>query len=280
MKILLVINEQKDSKLTLTNRVVSVIGDRAEMYVVKGDSSLGVPPGVVPIDEHSFSDMDVVLVLGGDGTLLSVAKKASECDIPVIGINLGRLGFLTEIEQENLEEGLGKLLAGDYEIENRMMLMAEIGGEVATALNDVVITRKNSMLKILELDVYIDDEYVDNFKADGVIIATPTGSTAYSLSAGGPIVDPSLDSMIITPVCPHKMYARTIIVPPEKTVWVKCKATVDNDAVVATDSEILGQLSGNEMVSVKIAPKKFRLIRFRGYNFYSALHNKLVKKED
>lgn len=134
-------------------------------------------------------------------------------------------------------------------------------------------------MKILELDVYIDNEYVDNFKADGVIIATPTGSTAYSLSAGGPIVDPSLNSMIITPICPHKMYARTIIVPPEKTVSVKCRAIVDNDAVVATDSEILGKLSSNEIVSVKIAPKKFRLIRFRGYNFYSALHNKLVKKK-
>lgn len=142
LKILLVINEQKDPEFTLTNRVVTFIGDRAEMFVLMGER-FGVPMGVTPIDENAFSDMDVILVLGGDGTLLSVAKKASECEIPVIGINLGRLGFLTEIEQDNLEEGLEKILAGDYEIENRMMLRAEIsGGAVATALNDIVIARK------------------------------------------------------------------------------------------------------------------------------------------
>ena len=220
------------------------------------------------------------MVLGGDGTLLSVAKEASNLNLPVIGINLGRLGFLAEIEREEIEEGLNKLFAGDYEIEERMMLHAVLlDGKETTALNDIVVTRASSTLKILDLDIFIDDEYVDDFKADGIIVATPTGSTAYSLSAGGPIVDPSLNSMIVTPVCPHKMYSRTIIVPPEKTVTVKCKAAIDNEAVVAADSEILGKLSGNETVVIQIAQKNFKLIRFKGYKFFSVLHNKLVKKE-
>ena len=187
---------------------------------------------------------------------------------------------MAEIEQNEIKEGLDKFFSGDYFIEDRMMLHAELtDGSKTTALNDIVVTRANSTLKILDLDIFIDDEYVDDFKADGIIVATPTGSTAYSLSAGGPIVDPSLNSMIVTPICPHKMYSRTIIVPPEKAVTIKCRTSLDNEAVVAADSEILGKFSGNETVVIKIARKKFKLIRLNGYKFFSVLHNKLVKKE-
>ncbi len=279
MNILLVINEQKDPGYVLANQVSELIGTRANLFIDGKHRSASVK-NAKKISENEYAGMDVILVLGGDGTLLSVAKEASNLNLPVIGINLGRLGFLAEIEREEIEEGLNKLFAGDYEIEERMMLHAVLlDGKETTALNDIVVTRASSTLKILDLDIFIDDEYVDDFKADGIIVATPTGSTAYSLSAGGPIVDPSLNSMIVTPVCPHKMYSRTIIVPPEKTVTVKCKAAIDNEAVVAADSEILGKLSGNETVVIQIAQKNFKLIRFKGYKFFSVLHNKLVKKE-
>lgn len=273
------INEQKDPGYVLANQVSELIGTRANLFIDGKHRSASVK-NAKKISENEYAGMDVILVLGGDGTLLSVAKEASNLNLPVIGINLGRLGFLAEIEREEIEEGLNKLFAGDYEIEERMMLHAVLlDGKETTALNDIVVTRASSTLKILDLDIFIDDEYVDDFKADGIIVATPTGSTAYSLSAGGPIVDPSLNSMIVTPVCPHKMYSRTIIVPPEKTVTVKCKAAIDNEAVVAADSEILGKLSGNETVVIQIAQKNFKLIRFKGYKFFSVLHNKLVKKE-
>ncbi len=279
MNILLVINEQKDPEYVLANRVAEIIGSRASLFIDGKNRSASVT-GAKRISENEYQNMDVMLVLGGDGTLLSVAKKASKRNIPVVGINLGRLGFLAEIEKDELEDGLSKLLERDYVIEERMMLSAKLSdGSETTALNDIVVTRANSTLKILDLDIFIDDEYVDDFKADGIIIATPTGSTAYSLSAGGPIVDPALNSMIVTPICPHKMYSRTIIVPPEKTITVKCRTAIDNEAVVAADSELLGKLSGNETVVVKIAQKKFKLIRFKGYKFFSVLHNKLVKKE-
>lgn len=279
MNILLVVNEQKDPGYVLANQVSELIGTRAKLFIDGKHRGASVK-NAKKISENEYTGMDVILVLGGDGTLLSVAKEASNLNLPVIGINLGRLGFLAEIEREEIEEGLNKLFAGDYEIEERMMLHAVLlDGKETTALNDIVVTRASSTLKILDLDIFIDDEYVDDFKADGIIIATPTGSTAYSLSAGGPIVDPSLNSMIVTPVCPHKMYSRTIIVPPEKTVTVKCKAAIDNEAVVAADSEILGKLSGNETVVIQIAQKNFKLIRFKGYKFFSVLHNKLVKKE-
>jgi len=279
LNILLVVNEQKDPGYVLANQVSELIGTRANLFIDGKHRGASVK-NAKKISENEYAGMDVILVLGGDGTLLSVAKEASNLNLPVIGINLGRLGFLAEIEREEIEEGLNKLFAGDYEIEERMMLHAVLlDGKETTALNDIVVTRASSTLKILDLDIFIDDEYVDDFKADGIIVATPTGSTAYSLSAGGPIVDPSLNSMIVTPVCPHKMYSRTIIVPPEKTVTVKCKAAIDNEAVVAADSEILGKLSGNETVVIQIAQKNFKLIRFKGYKFFSVLHNKLVKKE-
>lgn len=279
MNILLVVNEQKDPGFALANRVAEIIGGRAALFVPENQGKSHIKKTQI-LNQNLYAVLDLILVLGGDGTLLSVARTASELGIPVIGINLGRLGFLAEIELNEIEEGMSRLFAGDYMLEDRMMLQAETAdGRKTTALNDIVVTRANSTLKILDMDVFIDDEYVDDFKADGIIIATPTGSTAYSLSAGGPIVDPALDSMIITPVCPHKMYSRTIIVPPEKTVTVKCGTSAENEAVVAADSEIFGRLSSNETVVIKIAPKRFQLIRFKEYRFFGVLHNKLVKKE-
>lgn len=283
MNILLVINEQKDPEYILANHVSDLINNRAKLFVdekYRIADLRNVKKLDKNLDKNQYSEIDIILVMGGDGTLLSVAGIAAELGIPVVGINLGRLGFLTEIEVDKLEDGLDRLLAGDYVTEERMMLCAELlNGKKTVALNDVVVTRANSTLKILDMDIFIDREYVDDFKADGIIIATPTGSTAYSLSAGGPIVDPSLNSMIVTPICPHKMYSRTIIVPPDKIVTVKCRAAADNDAIVAADSEILGKLSEDESVVVRIAQKKLKLIRFTGYKFFSVLHNKLVKKE-
>lgn len=280
MNILLVVNDQKDPNYILASRVVDFIGNRATVYMESKFQASNIP-GVTYLNEKDlYCRADVVLVLGGDGTILSVAAEVSTRSIPIIGINLGRLGFLSSIEPNELEEGLNKLFAGDYTIEERMMLEAKLArGEEAIALNDIVITRANAYLKIVDLDVYIDDAYVDDFKADGIIISTPTGSTAYSLSAGGPIVDPSVESMIITPICPHKMYCRTIIAPPDKTITVKCKVASGDDAVVAADSAILGKLSPDDSVTVKAAPVKLQLIRLSGDQFFGALRKKLMKKE-
>lgn len=280
MKIVLTVNKQKDAEFFLANKIVSLIGSRAEVYVDDAFSDESLKNVKFAPSETLYDGADFILVLGGDGTILSVARVAAEKDIPVVGINLGRLGFLAEIEQETLEDGLNRLFSGEFVLEERMMIEADLGnGTTSKALNDIVITRANVSLRILELDVSIDEEYLDDFKADGIIIATPTGSTAYSLSAGGPIVDPALPSMTITPICPHKMYSRTIIIPPSKTVTVTCKSSKENEAVVAADSEILGTLSENESVTIKLSPHKLKLIRLNGDCFYGALRRKLMKKE-
>lgn len=279
MKILLITNEHKDKDFLLANKIVELIGNRAQVFAEEKIKNNKLS-NVSYISENQYGEMDIFLVLGGDGTFLSISGIASELDIPVVGVNLGRLGFLSEIEKENLAEDIDKLLAEDFKIQERMMLSAEFDGKKATALNDIVVARENSLLKILEFDVYIDDEFVDNFKADGVIISTPTGSTAYSLSAGGPIVDPSMEIMIITPICPHKMYSRTIIVSKDKKVTVKNCSSDDASAIVAADSQIIGEISNGESVVIETSDNNFKLIKLHGFKFFSVLHNKLIKKEN
>lgn len=279
MNILLIVNQQKDKKFELANSIVEIIDGRADVYVREEEEN-ALLKNVNYISSEEYKKMDIFLVLGGDGTLLAISKIAAELRIPVVGVNLGRLGFLSEIEKENIKSDIEKILSKDFKVQERMMLKTGINGEnKGLALNDIVFARGNSSLKILEFDVYIDDEFVDNFKADGLIVSTPTGSTAYSLSAGGPIVDPSMDVIVITPICPHKMYSRTIVVSSDKTVTVK-NCSDDAQTIIAADSEILGEISKNDSVVIKAADEKFKLIRLHGFKFFSVLHNKLVKKEN
>ena len=280
MKILLIVNEQKDKDFVLTKKIIDIIDNRAEVYIEDKHTNITLA-GIAHINSSEYHCMDIFLVLGGDGTFLSIADVASECGIPVVGVNLGRLGFLAEIETNSLCEDIDKLLACDYTTQERMMLSAKINGkENVYALNDIVIARGNSLLKILEFDVYIDDEFVDHFKADGIIVATPTGSTAYSLSAGGPIVDPSMDIIIITPVCPHKMYSRTIIVSKDKKVTVKNCSSDDTATIMAADSRIVCEIPRGEQVTIGASVNSFKLVNLHGFKFFSVLHNKLLKKEN
>jgi len=280
LNILLIVNQQKDKNFELANDIIKIIDGRANIYVPENASN-DILKGVYYIKECDYKKMDIFLVLGGDGTLLSISKLAAELDIPVIGVNLGRLGFLSEIEKENIKSDIEKLISGDFQIQERMMLEASLNNKKkVNALNDIIFARANSMLKILDFDVYLDDELVDNFKADGVIISTPTGSTAYSLSAGGPIVDPSMNVIIITPICPHKMYSRTIIVSGDKKVQIKNCSSDETQTIIAADSEIIGEISKSDSVVIKAAENKFKLIRLHGFKFFSVLHNKLVKKEN
>ena len=280
MNILLIVNEQKDKGFALAKEIVSLVGTRADLYAEKIIEKSNLS-GVTYISNDEYAKMDIFLVLGGDGTLLSISKIAADLNIPVVGVNLGRLGFLSEIEKNNLKDDIEKILSGKFEIQERMMISANVNENIKTnALNDIIITRENSLPKILEFDVYLDDEFIDRFMADGIIISTPTGSTAYSLSAGGPIVDPSMNIMIITPICPHKMYSRTIIVSSDKKITVRNRSTDNSKAIVAADSQMIGKISNGEAVTISGAKKTFKLIKLHGFKFFSALHEKLVKKEN
>jgi NAD+ kinase len=224
------------------------------------------------------SRVEGIIVLGGDGTLLSVVRLMGENQVPILGVNLGGLGFLTEITLDNLYKVLEGLIQGDYKCHRRMTLHIDVvreGEMVAnfTVLNDAVIN-KGTLARIIDLETTINDEYLTTFKADGVIISTPTGSTAYSLSAGGPIVYPSLQTIVITPICPHTLTNRPIIIPDDAII----KATLNsrNEEVILTlDGQVGFSLNFGDTVEVRKGGNAILLIESPYKSYFEVLRTKL-----
>jgi len=227
-----------------------------------------------------FSQVDLALLLGGDGTLLAVSKYLSAYDVPMLAINMGRLGFLSEVEKEEIEEALNAVLAGEYNIEERMMIQGSVYRnqrklESFSALNDLVV--KNGIyLRTIMLDLFINADKVYSTRTDGIIISTPTGSTAYSLSAGGPIILPQFSSILITPVCPHTVFSRSIVVPPDSTIRIVYRSEKGNAALTA-DGQTSTFLEENDEIYITAYEKKTKLIRLDKYNFFERVRNKLNK---
>lgn len=225
--------------------------------------------------------VDMVLVLGGDGTLLGMADRIGEAGsgIPILGVNFGNLGFLTEVTLPELYNSLEAALAGSAFIEERMMLRATIvrNGTVHTqaiAANDAVVT-KTARSRMIDLSVYVADEFVTRVRADGLIIATPTGSTAYNLSAGGPIVQPSVDAMLITPIAPHTLANRPIVIPGASTVRVVPNMDERDEVVLTLDGQSSYRIDAGDDVSVERAPRPLRLIRPTTRSYFEVLRTKL-----
>jgi len=222
--------------------------------------------------------VDLIIVLGGDGTLLSVARLIGSRCVPILGVNLGSLGFLTEITEEELFPTLERVIAGDFELEERMMLSASIErhGERITrysALNDVVIN-KGAIARIIDLETTIDNEYLTLYRVDGLIISTPTGSTGYSLAAAGPIVHPSLHAMIITPICPFTLNNRPILIPDRSKVRVILK-TENADHLLTLDGQVAFALKAGDIVEIEKSKNCINLIKSPYRNYYEVLRTKL-----
>lgn len=224
------------------------------------------------------SKIELIIVLGGDGTLLSVARVVAGKKIPILGVNLGSLGFLTEVTLQELYPTLELILSGEYQTDERSMLQAQIkrGGKVVTtssALNDVVIN-KNALAKMIELETCVNGSYVTTFRGDGLIISTPTGSTAYSLAAGGPIVHPIVDSLIINPLCPHTLTNRPIVLPGNSVIEVTLLSEKE-EVLVASDGQEGYTLLYKDVVEVKKAKETISLIRSPKKDYYQILREKL-----
>jgi len=223
--------------------------------------------------------MDMLVILGGDGTLLHVAAQAAEFDIPVVGINLGHLGFLTEVAAEEMEQALETILAGEIHIERRMMLKASVIRKDGTttepmfALNEVVVV-KGSVERVLRLRCWADEEYIATYKADGLIISTPTGSTAYNLSAGGPIIQAELDSLLVTPICPFMLESRPVLLSPRVRLSTQL-ADVANDVKVMVDGKPGWTLEKTDGLRVEAADKPLLLISSPHKGYFTILRNKL-----
>lgn len=219
------------------------------------------------------------LSFGGDGTLLSAAKRLAPQGVPLLGVNLGRLGFLTELEPNDLEEGLKAALAGRLVVDDRMMLEGVAWRRGAMngrylAVNELVVA-KGPFARMVRLQLALDGGDRELYTADGLLVATPTGSTAYSLSAGGPVVAPSVEAMLITPICAHTLSARSLVLPPETEAEIRVVGDVE--AYLTVDGQVGGTLDVGDALAVRRAPFKLRLLRRRQYRFWSVLRSKLAQ---
>ena len=224
-------------------------------------------------------DIDLAIVVGGDGTMLHVARSLARFGVPLIGVNLGHLGFLTDIPTERMYEELTHILDGDFETEERILLEAEVvrDGKVLhadNAFNDVVIN-KGQLARLIEFETWLDDEFVNSTRADGIIIATPTGSTAYALSAGGPILQPTLPAIILVPICPHTLSDRPLAVSSDSHVEIVMTSTARQSAHVTLDGQTNFTVQDNDRVRVRRAERPVTLIHPSRRNHYDVLRAKL-----
>ncbi|MHB1085672.1 MAG: NAD kinase [Thiobacillus sp.] len=223
------------------------------------------------------TDCDAVVVLGGDGTMLSIARELAPFGVPLIGINQGRLGFLTDITVEGMFGGVAEILSGQYVAEERILLNGQVrrGGERvfdATAFNDVVVGKGGSG-RLIELEIAINSEFVYSQRADGLVVTTPTGTTAYSLSAGGPIVHPTLEAVALVPICPHTLSARPIVVSSHSRI--ELTLTFADDARVHFDGQHYFDLTSGDHVWITRASRAITLLHPHSYSYYDTLRQKL-----
>jgi NAD+ kinase len=221
---------------------------------------------------------EIIIVLGGDGTMLSTCRLVADKGVPVLGINIGGLGFITEVQLDELYETMEKVLSGECPIEERLMLTAQVRrlGELIAeyiVLNEVVIN-KAALARIIDLETYVNQNYVTTFKADGLIISTPTGSTAYSLSAGGPILYPTLDNIIITPICPHTLTNRAMVLPGDSIIKVILRSPTER-VYLTMDGQVGFSVMQNDVIEVSKAPFKTRLLIPCDRDYFHILRTKL-----
>ena len=282
-KVAILPNVDKDKGLETTKRLVNYLLEKGCEPQLSGRvAELAELPQYAKEEADLYHHSDLLISLGGDGTLLGIGRKTARFETPILGINLGTLGFLTAEEKTHAEVAIDKVLSGDYKLEKRMMLECSLakgderkGGIIA--LNDICITRGN-LYKILEFRVYVNDEYVDTLLADGVIICTPTGSTAYNLSAGGPVLKADAQIIAITPISPHTLTSRPIVISADDVVTVEVKPSrEDTPFMVSADGQDNYELTGRNVVQIRKADVCTTIIKTKPQSFYDVLRHKLSK---
>ena len=228
--------------------------------------------------EEVIEKSDALVVCGGDGSILSVARCAAVYGVPVLGVNFGQLGFLSEVEAGELSEAIERLLSGDYAIDRRLMIRAQWNDQEVTALNDIVVRRESS-LAVVRGDVHVDGLMLDHYVADGILVSTPTGASAYALACGGPIVHPQLKCLSVMAICPHSLRARPVMLGPDQVITVDI-AQRSLPAMICADGQDLISMATNEPVVISRAPFDAQLIRFSNRDFFSMVHAKLVDRTE
>lgn len=226
--------------------------------------------------EAVIEKSDALIVCGGDGSILSVARCAAVHGVPVLGANFGQLGFLSEVDAAGLEQAVPRLVSGEFSIEKRLMLRAQWRDQKITALNDIVVRRESS-LAVVRADVSVDGQLLDHYVADGILVSTPTGASAYALSCGGPIVHPQLECLSMTAICPHSLRARPVLLAPGQRIAVSV-ASRSLPAIICADGQEIIHMEAAEPVCIERAPLDAQLIRLGSRDFFSMVHAKLVDR--
>ena len=280
-KFCIVANNSKDTDLKMTMHIRDYLIAHGKSCIIaehKPEKAMNSGDG----REHmSFvpEDSECCIVLGGDGTMLEAARSIAYLDIPIIGVNLGTLGYLAEVEVSNVDEALERILAGEYEIEDRMMLYGSANGKNDYALNDIVIT-KYSAIAAISFDIFVNDLFLCNYHADGIIISTPTGSTGYSMSAGGPIVEPSANMILITPICPHTLNSRSMVLSADTRIRIAIcegKAGSKQRAKAFFDGSGTIELTTDDQIFIEKASKTTKIIKLNRVSFLQVLGSKFDK---
>ncbi len=253
-----------------------LLKNKIEVYMVPKAAECISNPSVNFVEpENALPDVDIVFIVGGDGTILRAAKFAVKYDKPIIGINAGRLGFLSDIESESLSE-IENLFKTGCPIEKRTVLEIDCGEKSALAINDVFVS-KSEPGKIAELFVECNGHEVCRYRADGIVLSTPDGSTAYSMSAGGPVLDTNLNAIIMTPVCPHSLISCSVVFSPEKIITVGSSLVYgEKELDVVVDGERVFELKKDEKLTVKCSEKSVKFINLSGRGFYEILNQKII----
>lgn len=276
----LITNEVKDPQGLYTERIIAYLEAHGGEVTCVHNTVRADISGVICAD-HIAENRECVLVLGGDGTLLRAARNMIDRDIPLLGINLGTLGYLAEVEIGAIESALDKLLADDFTREERMMLEGQVQKqgckEENFALNDIVITRCGS-LQILTFHIYVNGQFLNSFSADGMIVATPTGSTGYNMSAGGPVVEPAANLLLLTPICPHTLNTRSIVLAPEDEIRIEIPQGKDGrlQSVEANfdGSHKISLVTGDSIV-IRKAARTTGILKLNTESFLAVLHKKM-----
>ena len=279
-KVGIIPNIEKEKSKVAAEKIISFLQEKGFEALIEKEAVEALNIDIAGCDEKElYSESEFIVVLGGDGTMLNAGKIACEHNTPLIGINLGHLGFLTDTDTSGMESSLTKVIEGDYNLEKRMMIEAEVnsaseGTNSFYCLNEFALSRGN----MVEVGVYVNDEYIDDFFGDGVLVSTPTGSTAYNLSAGGPILKTDSNMLAITPICPHTLYARSIVVGADDVVKLVIDRYSKTDLSAVVDGMHVSAVNKDDTVIIKKSDKYVTIIKTNKMGFYDVLREKMFIK--
>ena len=272
-RFLIVTNDGKDTDYKVTNKIKQLLEDAGKTCVLcEKDAEKKIVKDAIP------EDIDCAIVIGGDGSLIEVARALPGHDIPILGVNMGTLGYLTEVEVSHIDEAIAKVIAEDFTTENRMMLEGVFdNGDRDICLNDIIVSRKGA-LRVIHFDLFVDGELLNSYEADGVIISTPTGSTAYNLSAGGPIVQPTASMIVITPICSHALNTSSVVLSADAEIVIRVsegRNGTTEEVLVAFDGADTVTLFTGETVTIRKSLAATKIMKLSKVSFLEILRRKM-----